>query len=81
MREFIYISPFEQDTHAITNTHERLFRSNNPSAIVSCLEELLYFKFKLNKESNEEYSFSSVMEQMQLTKAFGNISTKSRKYK
>lgn len=69
LRELAHLSSVEQHASAIMRTHAELFSDNKFSATSSYLEELLFFH--LRYEWEQRSNFTSLLEQMQLAKAFG----------
>lgn len=72
LRELTHLSSFEQHTSAIMKTQAELLHEKGFTAISSYLEDLLYFR--LGKEWNKRSNFTSLLEQMQLSKIFGSNS-------
>lgn len=70
LRELTHLSSVEQNTSAIARTQVELFREKNFHGVSSFLEDLLYFR--LGKEWEQRSNFTSLLEQMQLSKAFGS---------
>ena len=69
LRELTHLSSVEQNTSAIMRTQAELFCDKRFIAVSSFLEELLYFR--LGNEWKQRSDFTSLLEQMQLAKAFG----------
>lgn len=70
LRELTHLSSVEQNTSAIVRTQAKLFCDKRFVAVSSFLEELLYFR--LGNEWKQRSDFTSLLEQMQLAKAFGS---------
>ena len=70
LRELTHLSAVEQHASTIAKTQARLCYDREYIAILSSVEELLYYRL-VNKWS-ERSSFTSLLEQMQLAKAFGS---------
>lgn len=69
LRELTYLSSVEQHASAIMRTQVGLFHEKGFIAIASFLEDLLYFR--LGNEWRQRSDFTSLLEQIQLAKAFG----------
>lgn len=70
VRELTHLSSVEQHTSVIVKTHAELFCDKRFVTIASFLEELLYFR--LGNEWHQRSNFTSLLEQLQLGKAFGS---------
>lgn len=70
LRELTHLSSVEQHTSAIMRAQAELFCNKNLIAVSSFLEELLYFR--LRNEWEQRSNFISLLEQIQLAKAFGS---------
>ena len=70
LRELTHLSAVEQHASIIVKTQAQLCNDREYIAILSSIEELLYFR--LVKEWSERSSFTSLLEQLQLAKAFGS---------
>ena len=70
LRELTHLSAVEQHASTITKTQAKLCYDREYIAILSSMEELLYHR--LHKEWSKRSNFTSLLEQMQLAKAFGS---------
>ena len=70
LRELTHLSAVEQHASTIAKTQAKLCYDREYIAILSSVEELLYHR--LHKEWSKRSNFTSLLEQMQLAKAFGS---------
>ena len=70
LRELTHLSAVEQHASTIVKTQAQLCNDREYIAILSSIEDLLYFR--LVKEWSERSNFTSLLEQLQLAKAFGS---------
>ena len=70
LRELTHLSAVEQHASTIVKTQAKLCYDRMYIAILSSVEDLLYYR--LVKYWSERSSFTSLLEQMQLAKAFGS---------
>ena len=70
LRELTHLSAVEQHASTIAKTRAKLCHGREHLAVLSSVEELLYFR--LVKEWSKRSNFTSLLEQMQLAEAFGS---------
>ena len=70
LRELTYLSAVEQHASTIAKTQAKLCYDREYIAILSSIEELLYHR--LHREWSKRSNFTSLLEQLQLAKAFGS---------
>ena len=70
LRELTYLSAVEQHASTIRKTQAELCHDKKHTSILSSLEELLFLR--LAREWSKRSDFTSLLEQMQLAKAFGS---------